>query len=538
MSLRNDASGEGIEALLARTRRQISLFILGATALVVALVGVGGAVAGNSALDAGLDSALRARAERIVVEIQEHLPPLPGASPSPGDSIDPSASPSESESPEASETPEASESPEGDRSPDPSGGIPMPSSGPGGDDDDDGSEGDGDREESGRAPTAITAAFSVVRGISRDDAPPSIPPGLTDEEFGAGGPWAVLDAQGAILARSSGGAAEFPVLTLLDASARTPTAQTVVIGRTEFRVVTTPIRHPDDPNGKVLGFVQVAGRLDVRDAQRQNLFGSLVLVALISLAGALVVALLIARRALAPIAAAAARERALVASASHELRTPASVILSSAEILEREGLVKPAGLDLIRGIAAESERLGRLSADLLTLASRQATSEGGERMVTVELRQIKLDDVAREAIERAGPMVKRVGLGLRASVARKRLPISGDTDRLIQLVLGLVENAIRHSPSGSSITIGTSLSGSVAEIWVDDEGPGVPLSERERIFEPFYRGAGQARSHGGAGLGLAIARSIASAHHGTIAAETAVGGGARMIVRIPLAATE
>jgi signal transduction histidine kinase len=527
MPLRDEFSGEGIESLLARTRRQISLFILGATALVVAVAGVGGAVAGNSALDAGLDNALRARAERIVVEIQEHLPPLPGVSPGPGESTDPTASPNESEEPEASESPEA------EQSPSPSDGLPPPSGGT-----DDGDGGDDDSGDSGHATPAINVTFVVVHTVRREDAPPSIPPGLTDEEFGAGGPWAVLDSQGAILARSAGGAAEFPVLTLLDAKATTPTAQTVVIGRTEFRVVTTPIRHPDDPSGKVLGFVQVAGRLDVRDAQRRNLFGSLVLVALVSLGGALVVALLIARRALAPIAAAAARERALVASASHELGTPASVILSSAEILEREGLVKPAGLDLIRGIAAESERLGRLSADLLTLSSRQATSEGGERMVTVDLHPINLDDVAREAIERAGPMVTRVGLGLRANIGRKRLTISGDTDRLIQLVLGLVENAIRHSPSASSITIGTSVSEGFAAIWVDDEGPGVPLSERERIFEPFYRGAGQARSHGGAGLGLAIARSIAKAHNGTIAAESAVGGGARMIVRIPLTAKE
>jgi signal transduction histidine kinase len=526
--LRDEFRGEGIEALLARTRRQMSLFILGATALIVAVVGVGGAVAGNSALDAGLDNALVARAERIVLEIQEQLPPLPNVSPDPGTSPDPSASPSESEEPNESEAPE------GDRSPRPSGDIPMPSGGP-----DDGGDDENDDNDSGRAPSAITASFVVVvRGAHLDDATPSIPPGLTDEEFGAGGPWAVLDVTGAILARSAGGGTDFPILTLIDATATRPSAQTVLIGRTEFRVVTTPIRHPQDPNGKVLGYVQVAGRLDVRDAQRQNLFGSLVLVALLSLGGALVMAMLIARRALAPIAAAAARERALVASASHELRTPASVILSSAEILQREGLVKPAGLELLRGIAAESERLGRLSADLLTLSSRQAKSEGGERMVTVDLHPINLDDVAREAIERAGPMVKRVGLDLRANVGRKRLTISGDTDRLIQLVLGLVENAIRHSPSASSVTIGTSISEGFASIWVDDEGPGVPLSERERIFEPFYRGAGQARSHGGAGLGLAIARSIAGAHNGTIAAETAVGGGARMIVRIPLTAKE
>lgn len=109
MPLRDEFRGEGIEALLARTRRQMSLFILGATALIVVAVGVGGAVAGNSALDAGLDNALVARAERI-----------------------------------------------------------------------------------------------VTSGLHPDDAPASIPPEMSDEEFGVGGPWAVLDATGAILARSAG----------------------------------------------------------------------------------------------------------------------------------------------------------------------------------------------------------------------------------------------------------------------------------------------------------------------------------------------
>lgn len=536
MPKHDEFRSEGIEALLSRTRRQITLFILGATALVVAMVGVGGAVAGSSALDAGLDNALRARAQRIVEEIQEDLPPLPERSPEPG------RSPQPSEAPGASGEPEESEDPDDEGSPDPGDQSPAPSDDLDDEDDEDGDDdGDDDSDEEGessRTPSAVTAINAAVHSVRRDEAPPSLQPDISDEEFGAGGPWAVLDVSGSVLARSAGGAAEFPVLTLLDASATTPTARTVLIGQTEFRVVTTPIRHPQDQSGVVLGYVQVAGRLDVRDAQRENLYGSLTLVALVSLAGALAVALLIARRALAPIAAAAARERAMVASASHELRTPASVILSSAEILEREGLVKPAGLELLRGIVAESERLGRLSADLLTLSSRRASANGGEQMVTVDLHPIGLDDVAREAVERATPMAKRVGLVLRGNVARKRLAIAGDTDRLIQLILGLVDNAIRHSPSQGSITIGTSRSTGFAEIWVDDKGPGVPLSERSRIFEPFYRGAGQARSSGGAGLGLAIARSIATAHNGTISAETAVGGGARIIVRIPLAAGE
>ena len=85
------------------------------------------------------------------------------------------------------------------------------------------------------------------------------------------------------------------------------------------------------------------------------------------------------------------------------------------------------------------------------------------------------------------------------------------------------------------MTIGAARDGDQAALWVDDEGPGIALGDRERVFEPFYRGSGTARTDGGAGLGLAIAREIAVSHRGTIVVESAPGGGARLIVRIPLA---
>jgi signal transduction histidine kinase len=213
----------------------------------------------------------------------------------------------------------------------------------------------------------------------------------------------------------------------------------------------------------------------------------------------------------------------MVASASHELRTPTSVILSSAEILERENLVKPAGLDLLRGIVAESERLGRLSADLVTLQG-----------AGVNLDAVDLGDIARSAFERARPMVQKSNFSLHEAIELVELPVSADRDRLIQLILGLVENAMRHSLPRGEISIGAGTDAVGAAIWVDDSGAGVPESEREKIFEPFYRGAGAVRADGGAGLGLAIARSIALAHNGTITAESSATGGARMIVRIPL----
>ncbi|MEI7605435.1 MAG: HAMP domain-containing sensor histidine kinase [Chloroflexota bacterium] len=494
MSYQPHAGSEGVEALLSRTKRQITIFILVATGLVVGLVAIGGAVAGTNALDAGLDAALVERATRIAAAIQDELPPMPTPTPS----AKPTPKPEKSERPTPS--------------------MPSESEDPGGDGNDDDEEGDGGSS-GAHASVAVSARYlTIVRAYP----PPSIPPDLNDEEYGAGGPWAVLSPEGAVLALSTETLTDFPIVTQVY-EANGPIGLTVVIGRAEYRVITIPLRHPQDPTGPALAYVQVAGRLDVRDAQRQNLFSSLIFVVLLSLGAALGVALLITRRALAPIAAAAARERAMVASASHELRTPTSVILSSAEILERENLVKPAGIELLRGIVAESERLGRLSADLVTL-------QGGG----VKLGAADLGDIARSAFERARPMVQKSHFSLSEAIELVALPVSADRDRLIQLVLGLVENAMRHSPPRGAITIGAGGDAVGAAIWVDDSGVGVQESEREKIFEPFYRGAGAARTDGGAGLGLAIARNIALAHNGTITAESSPAGGARMIVRIPL----
>jgi len=114
-----------------------------------------------------------------------------------------------------------------------------------------------------------------------------------------------------------------------------------------------------------------------------------------------------------------------------------------------------------------------------------------------------------------------------------------DADRLLQLLLNLIENAIRHSPPGGSIAIGAAAHDGRAELWVDDEGLGIPEEERELVFSPFYRSPRDRSSRdGGSGLGLAIARSIAVAHGGTLVAESSPSGGARLVARIPLLRTE
>ena len=115
--------------------------------------------------------------------------------------------------------------------------------------------------------------------------------------------------------------------------------------------------------------------------------------------------------------------------------------------------------------------------------------------------------------------------------------VLADRDRLVQLLLILVDNAVDHSPAGGTVTVRVLAGDPMATIDVEDEGPGIPEADRVRIFEPFTRVAGTTRhGSGGTGLGLAIARRIVDAHGGTIEAGSPAGGGARFTVRLPEAA--
>ena len=538
----------GIEALLARTRRQVAGFTLVAIVSVIAIVGVGTALAGSRAIDAGLDDALRERATDILHEIEEKLPPLPSPEPSgdPSESDDPDESPSPGVTPSPSVAP--SESPE-----------PEPTLPPSDEDEEENDEeGEVEEESDAGARVGLLSRMNVTGGgtlvfgrvstlggavsqlpLDEDAVDPTrggIPQEVLEEQFDEGGLWAILSPNGTVLAVSQAAINDFPITAIANQVSGEADVRTVLIGAVEYRLMTLPVRHPEaGPDGPLLGYVQVAGRLDIADAQQASLLTTLLIFGGLGLAAALLVAVLVTRRVLAPIAAAANRERGMVAKASHELRTPASVILSSAEILEREGLVKPAGRDLLRGIAEESQRLGRLSADLLTLVKDRA----GEASQHLNLVPGDVSEVARSAADRAAIMATQRECSIVTEISARPLSAAIDADRLLQLLLNLVENAIRHSPPGGRITIGAASNSGHAELWVDDEGLGIPEDERELVFDPFYRSPRDRSSRdGGSGLGLAIARSIAVAHGGTLTAESSPAGGARLIARIPLLRAE
>ncbi len=167
--------------------------------------------------------------------------------------------------------------------------------------------------------------------------------------------------------------------------------------------------------------------------------------------------------------------------------------------------------------------------DLLSIASAQAAP------LSINREPIDLAIVAAEIVRRIQPLAteRHVRVDLDPA-AQQSLPIVGDRERLGQLLLVLLDNALRHSRGDVQVMVRASTEGRNAILVVDDEGPGIPPEDRERIFEPFARLSPERAGDGGSGLGLAIARTIATAHGGTIAADDAPGGGARFRLSIPM----
>jgi signal transduction histidine kinase len=115
--------------------------------------------------------------------------------------------------------------------------------------------------------------------------------------------------------------------------------------------------------------------------------------------------------------------------------------------------------------------------------------------------------------------------------------VEGDADRLLQVLLVLLDNAFRHSPLGGAVTVAATRDGRAARVEVADQGPGVPPALREKIFEPFARlPASRSRADAGSGLGLAIARRLAELHGGTLAVGDGPAGGARFVLELPAGA--
>ncbi|MGH2442857.1 MAG: sensor histidine kinase [Chloroflexota bacterium] len=252
---------------------------------------------------------------------------------------------------------------------------------------------------------------------------------------------------------------------------------------------------------------------------------TLALVALLGIAISGIISAAMVRRALRPIRTAAQRQRDFVADAAHELRTPLAIMRAVGELGmgdtrsgERQATIEQ--------MLAENKHLTRLVDDLSLLARADSHA------IDINRGEVELSALVRDTTAELMPLAEDQGVRLETT-ARAPTPIVGDVLRLRQLLLILLDNAMKHTPTGGAIAVQLASVSGKARLTVSDSGPGIAAADLPHVFDRFYR-ADRARGGEGSGLGLAIGQWIARAHGGNIEASNAATGGAVFAVTLPL----
>jgi two-component system, OmpR family, sensor kinase len=234
---------------------------------------------------------------------------------------------------------------------------------------------------------------------------------------------------------------------------------------------------------------------------------------------------------LAGLEASFEQQRRFVADASHELRTPVAILRGETEVtLSREDRSQQEYRETLAILRDESQRLAHIIEDLFTLTRADA----GQYPLT--MRECYLDELVAQALVRARSLALKKGITLTSAIEAD-LAMCGDEGLLERLLLNLLDNAIKYSPAESTVQVACRRDDGKYVVSVSDNGPGIPVELQSRIFERFFR-ADKARSRGegdtgGAGLGLAIARWIAEAHHGKLELTRSDSSGSTFSVVLP-----
>jgi signal transduction histidine kinase len=370
----------------------------------------------------------------------------------------------------------------------------------------------------------------------------------------------IIDADGSIRARSSN-LARFDGYLDPDGRQSEQVFSEVRQGGAPLRVLTTPLM----ADGEIVGHFQVARLLDTYER-----FNQLVLTALLIGLGAAAASLILAVsltpslfRPLDDIATVARQitkaddlsrrvpdtgrtdeigdlarafnqtlerlerlfqtQQRLLADVSHELRTPLTAVRGNIDLMRRMGKTDPDSLAIIQ---EEVDRMARLVGDLLLLARADA---GG---LPLHMEPIELDDLFFEVYQRVRVLSKHVTVTI---VDVDQVRILGDADRLKQLFINLIDNAIKYTPKGGEVQLSLSKTDLWARIVITDTGVGIPENDLPHIFDRFYRvDKARSRAQGGAGLGLSIAKWIVNAHGGDIYVTSEVGKGTTFAIALPV----
>jgi signal transduction histidine kinase len=395
------------------------------------------------------------------------------------------------------------------------------------------------------------------------------PSGRLIEQFAAtGGRVLVLDPAGSVLADSAAGSAVGLSLTADDLGAADRHAHAVRELASGDDIVRLTVEPVVLVSGQAGGYVAWADSTRPLRDLLATVSGALLVGGLLVTGLALMGGLVLARRALAPVADVTDTARAISLSgdfaarveagpagdevgelavafnemlaaleqnhqalqrflgdASHQLRTPLTTIRASLDLLQRPDLPSAERQAILADARDESERMGRLIGDLLSLAR----AESGLRL---EFRPVELDALLVESVRRQREAAPHVRMSV---AAVEPAVVDGDRDRLRELIGILLDNAARYTPAGGSVAVGLAVRDGRAIVRVEDTGIGLGEEDRDRLFERLYRGA-RARElrPSGTGLGLAIARWIVESHAGTIELADREGGGTTAVVTLPV----
>jgi signal transduction histidine kinase len=260
---------------------------------------------------------------------------------------------------------------------------------------------------------------------------------------------------------------------------------------------------------------------------KSSLLEGLIFLNILMLLGGGVVSYYLARLSLRPIEKAMQSQSRFVSDASHELRTPLTAIQTANEVaLRREHLSVSDAKKIIHSNVEEVTKLKTLTDGLLTLVKQD-----NQQIIATE---VSLHEIASEAL---GQIVRQATQKkITVDDEAPDLHLLGDRQSLIQLLVILLDNAVKYSPENSHIHLTGFQKGKFGFLSVRDEGPGIRATDQQHIFERFYR-ANLSRSkdnHDGYGLGLSIAQKIAEQHHGKISVESTLGKGSTFTVMIPI----
>jgi len=344
---------------------------------------------------------------------------------------------------------------------------------------------------------------------------------LESEGFQTGLLYVILSADGSVIYNSPQVDPRILPPDLL--ATRSPAFETIDLAGSAFRVYVQPIL---EPGGESVTLV-VGQTLAPEQAAARGLMLTLLVCGGVGLLLSFAGAWFLAARALVPIQRAFQSQQEFVADASHELRTPLTILHSAADLLA--SAPEQPNLDLVLEIRDEIGRMERLTRDLLTLAS----SDRGEFRLSVG--RLDLGALAHDLARRVRRLADARAVNVQLSAGKDPVIVEGDPDRLQEVGLIVLDNALRHTPRGGTISITVDQHDGDGFLVIEDTGEGIPEEHLTRVFDRFHRvDPSRDRRSGGAGLGLAIAHTVIAAHGGGIAIARRAETGTRVVIRLPL----